>query len=451
MHRRISTTLNRLRQDLASKLGEDVIHAACRAAGHTWCDSCLLTPAAIIHWFLIQVLHGNTSLTHVSLLAGRAFSAAAFCMARARLPLAVFRALLRDMVKAVIPDTEAIGRWRGHRTFLVDGSSFSMSDTPVLQAHFGQPGNQAKGCGFPVAHLLALFHAGTGLLLEVAAAPLRTHDLSGLADLLGLLTAGDVLVADRGFASFVSLALLLGRGIHGVFRVHQKQIVDFTPGRAHARPGQKRAPKGMPRSRWIRAYGLADQVVEYFKPVRRPDWMDEATYRALPESIVVRELRYRIEAPGFRTREVTLVTTLIDAELYPADALAELYGTRWRVEEHLKALKQTMKMDVLKCQTVDGVLKELTMYAVAYNLVRVAMVQAATRQGVEVERVSFIDALRWLRDAEEGEEMPELVVNPARPGRAEPRVRKRRPKKYPLMRRPRAELRKLLREKDLAA
>ena len=123
MHHRISTTLSRLRHDLAARLGHDVIRAACRAAGHTWCDSCLLTPAAIIHWFLIQILHGNTSLTHVSLLAGRAFSDAAFCMARARLPLAVFRALLREMVRALIPDTEAIGRWRGHRTFLVDGSS----------------------------------------------------------------------------------------------------------------------------------------------------------------------------------------------------------------------------------------------------------------------------------------------------------------------------------------
>ena len=451
MHRRISTTLSRLRQDLAARLGHDIILAACRAAGHTWCDSCLLTPAAIIHWFLIQILHGNTSLTHVSLLAGRAFSDAAFCMARARLPLAVFRAVLRDLVRAVIPDTEAIGRWRGHRTFLVDGSTFSMPDTPALQAHFGQPGNQAKGCGFPVAHLLALFHAGTGLLLEVAAAPLRTQDITGLAGVLGLLTAGDVLVADRGFCSFASLALVMSRGIHAVFRLHQKQIVDFTPGRAHARPGQKRVPKGIPRSRWIRASGLTDQLVEYFKPAERPERMTEAEYRALPESIVVRELRYRIEVPGFRTQEVTLVTTLWDAELYPAAALAELYGTRWRVEEHLKSLKQTMKMDVLKCMTVDGVLKELTMYAVAYNLVRLAMCEAAGRQDVLPDRVSFIDALRWLRGADAGEEMPELVVNPLRPGRYEPRCKKRRPKQYDLMRAPRAELRKGLRDKDLAA
>jgi hypothetical protein len=451
MHRRIFSILSQLRQDLAAQLGDDVILAACRAAGHTWCDSCLLTPAAILHWFLIQVLHGNTALTHVSLLAGRAFSASAFCQARARLPLAVFRDLLRAMIRVVVPDTQAIGRWRGHRTFLVDGSSFSMPDTPALQAHFGQPGNQAKGCGFPVAHLLAMFHAGTGLLLEVTAAPLRTQDFAGLAGVLGWLTAGDVLVADRGFCSFASLALLMSRGIHAVFRLHQKQIVDFTPGRAHARPGQKRLPRGMPRTRWIRAYGLTDQRVEYFKPVERPDRMSEAEYRALPESIVVRELRYRIEVPGFRTQEVTLVTTLIDAELYPAEALAELYGTRWRVEEHLKALKQTMKMDVLKCMTVEGVLKELTMYALAYNLVRVTMCQAAARQDVVPDRVSFIDALRWLRDAEAGAEMPELVVNPWRPGRYEPRCKKRRPKQYDLMRVPRAELRKRLRDKDLAA
>jgi hypothetical protein len=451
MHHRISTTLNALRQDLAARLGDDPIHAACKAAGHTWSDACLLTPAATIHWFLIQVLHGNTALHHVSLLAGRAFSAPAFCLARARLPLAVFRALLRDMVGALIPDTEAIGRWRGHRTFLIDGSSFSMPDTPALQARFGQPGNQAKGCGFPVAHLLALFHAGTGLLLEVTAAPLRSHDMAGILGLLPLLAAGDVLVADRGFCSVAHLALLMGPGVQAVFRLHQKQIVDFTPGRPHTAPGRKRGVKGRPRSRWVRGCGVLDQVVEYFKPEAIPAWMGAEQYRSLPGSILVRELRYRVAEPGFRTREVTLVTTLLDEAAYPADALAELYGTRWRVEEHLKALKCMMKMDVLKCLTVDGVLKELTMYAVAYNLVRVAMGEAAGRRGVEVDRVSFIDALRWLRSPEAGEAMPELVVNPRRPGRSEPRCKKRRPKQYDLMRVPRSELRKRLREKDLAA
>lgn len=450
MHRRISTILNSLRQDLTAMLGADVISSACRDVGHTWHVFALLTPAAIIYWFLIQILHGNTSLTHVSLLAGRSFSAAAFCLARARLPLAVFQALLRHMVRSLVPDTEAIGRWHGHRTFLVDGSSFSMPDTPELQAHFGQPGNQATGCGFPVAHLLALFHAGTGLLLEVLAAPMRTHDISGIVGVLGHLARGDVLVADRGFCSFAHLALLVQQGIHAVFRVHQKQIVDFTPGRSHAHPGDKKIPRGTPRTRWIRAHGATDQVVEYFKPAERPEWMSEAEYAALPDSLELRELRYRVEVRGFRTHEVTLVTTLIDAEAYPAEELASLYGTRWRVEEYLKALKQTMKMDVLKCKTVQGVLKELTMYAVAYNLVRLAMCEAAERQGVAPDRVSFIDTQRWLCMPEADEGMPELVVNPWRPGRFEPRVKKRRPKPYPLMTVPRSELRNRLRAMDLA-
>src|SRR5439155_14360759 len=143
-----------------------------------------------------------------------------------------------------------------------------------------------------------LSHAGTGLFMEVLAAPLRSHDLSGVSGILSLLTAGDVLVADRGFCSFAHLALLISKEVHAVFRLHQKQIVDFTPGRAHARPGQKRGPKGMPRSRWILACGLRDQVVEYFKPVERPEWMSVAEYQALPATIVVRELRYRIEVPG---------------------------------------------------------------------------------------------------------------------------------------------------------
>jgi hypothetical protein len=451
MHRRISSTFNTLRQDLAAKLGGDFIQAACQAAGHSWCVTCLLTPAAIIHWFLIQVLHGNTALTHVSLMAGRAFSASAFCQARSRLPLAVFQTVLSELVKVLVPATEVAALWLGHRVFLIDGSSFSMPDTAALQAYFGQPGNQAKGCGFPVAHILALFHAGTGLLLEVVAAPLRSHDMAGVGGILPFLKPGDVLVADRGFCSFAHIAMLMRKGVHAVFRLDQKQIVDFTPGRAHARPGQKHALKGLPRSRWIHALGLSDQIVEYFKPAKGPGWLSAAAYAALPESYLVRELRYRITAPGFRTREVTLVTTLLDAVAYPAEALAKLYATRWRVEENLKSLKQTMKMDVLKCTTVDGVRKELTMYAIAYNLVRLSMCEAGERQEVAVDRVSFVDALRWLRGAEEGEEMPELVVNPLRPGRYEPRVRKRRPKQYPVMKKPRAELRKQLREKDLAA
>src|SRR5262249_40786304 len=166
-------------------------------------------------------------------------------------------------------------------------------------------------------------------------------------------------------------------------------------------------------------------------------------FGAQPDELAVRELRYRVGAPGFRTRSVVLVTTLLDAEAYPASALAELYLCRWRIEGDLKHLKITMNMDVLRCETVEGVLKELAVFALAYNLVRSVMVESAAAQGVEVERISLVDAVRWLI-GEEDAAVTALHVNPARRGRFEPRVVKRRPKQYRLMNRPRAELRKEL-------
>jgi hypothetical protein len=448
---RIPIALRRLKEDLSPFLDERTVSDLCKQLGHRWRRDARLSPFTLILWFVNQILHGNTALTHITLKARRLFTESAYCQARARMPLAVFRAALQFVIRAFVPRTEVEGRWRGHRTFLVDGSSFSMPDTPELQRHFGQPGNQAPGCGFPVAKILALFHAGTGLLLDVVAAPLRTHDMGQVDGVHPTLKPGDVLVGDRGLCSFPHLALLLGRGVHAVLRIHQKQIVDFTPGRPHASPHAKTVPAGRPRSRWLRALGALDQVVEWFKPAYRPAWMTVEQFAQLPETITVRELRYKIAQRGFRTRWVTLVTTLLDAEAYPLEELAKLYGTRWRVEQYLRELKQTMKMDILRCKSVDGVLKELMVYGIVYNLVRLVMGAAARRQRVEVERISFIDALRWLLEAKPGETMPRLVVNPSRPGRAEPRVRKRRPKEFPVMKKSRWELRKALLDKDIAA
>jgi hypothetical protein len=179
--------------------------------------------------------------------------------------------------------------------------------------------------------------------------------------------------------------------------------------------------------------------------------MTAEQYATMPEELMVRELRYSIGGSGFRVREVTLATTLLDAELYTSADLAELYRGRWMVETNLKNLKTTMKMDVLHCETVAGVSKELLMFALTYNLVRLVMLEAAGRQKVAVDRISFIDALRWLMESRAGASLPRLVVNRDRAGRAEPRVRKRRPKSYPLMTRPRSELReKLLEQKEAA-
>jgi len=346
--------------------------------------------------------------------------------------------------------TDTVALWHGHRVFHVDGSSFSMPDTPALQEAFGQPGAQKPGCGFPVANLLAMFDAATGMILDVLASPLRSHEMSMVAWMHPSLRPGDVLVADRGFCSYAHLALLFLGDLHAVFRIHQRVIVDFTPGRKHAPPGQK-APKGLPRSKWLRCVGVKDQIVEWCRPRSRPTWMARAQFEQLPASLTVRELSYRIETPGYRTREVLLVTTLLDAESYPAEDLAELYRCRWQVEVNLRHLKQTMGMDVLHCKTPDGVRKEMLMFALVYNLVCAVIYDAAEQQGVPPDRISFVDALRWLRTWEPGKELLILIVNPRRRGRFEPRVVKRRPKQYKRMTEPRKVLRKRLLEKAHAA
>ena len=391
MFPRLHSALQGIQRDLAQVLDPAAITTACREAGYRF-RSRLLDPVTTIHLFVLQILNGNFAIARLREFTDRVFSEAAYCKARIRLPLPVLQTLLRRVGNALQPTLDDTGRWHGHRTFHLDGSSFSMPDTPALQQHFGQPGGQRAGCGFPVAHLLTLFHAGTGVLLQVLAAPLRTHDLAQVGALHPALTAGDVVVGDRAFGSFAHFALLRLRELHGVFRAHQKQVIDFRVGRRHNAPGRKRV-KGRPSSRWLQRLGFHDQLVEYYKPKSRPAWLTVAEYAALPETLTLRELRYRVHQRGSRTKEVTLVTTLLDATRYAADELATLYGQRWQIETNLRHLKQTMKMDVLHCETVEGVLKELTVFALVYNLVRAVTAVAAARQGVPVERISFADAL----------------------------------------------------------
>ncbi|AGA27608.1 IS4 family transposase [Singulisphaera acidiphila] len=441
---RIIPILARLRQDLAAVLSRETIEEACRQSNHSWRRR-LLDPAATVYLFLLQVLHGNTACQHVVHFGNWSFTDSAYCQARKRLPLAVFHSLLEKIAATSRAATEGGSRWLEHRVWLVDGSSFSMPDAPELQGHFGQPGNQRKGCGFPVAKWLALFDLTTGMLLRSAAAPLRSHEMSRAAAISQELEPGDLVLGDRGFCSYAHLALLAGRELHGVFRIHQKQIVDFTSGRPGTRGGSKDVP-GLPRSRWVLAHGDSDQVVVWFKPKKGPSWMPREEYEALPDEITVRELRYRVEVPGYRVREITLVTTLHDAVAYPAEALAELYFRRWQVEINIRHLKISMQMDVLCCETVDGVLKELAVFTLAYNLVRSVMGESARLQGVDPDRIGLVDAVRWLIGTEEGD-LSVLVVNPSRRGRVEPRVKKRRAKQYMLMKNPRSELRKSLPKK----
>jgi hypothetical protein len=392
MFQRVHAALRRIQADLAQVLDAAQITAVCQEVGYQFRRR-LLDPITTIHLFVIQILNGNFAVARLKEFTDQDFSEAAYCKARGRLPLKLLQALLRRVGTALRATIHDAGRWLGHRTFHVDGSGFSMPDTPELQKAFGQPPSQRPGCGFPVAHMLALFHAGTGFLMQVLTAPLRAHDMAQASLLHPELQAGDVLIGDRAFCSFAHLALLARRQLHGVFRAHQKQIIDFRPHRAYNGPGRGRAQKGRPSSRWLKRLGFRDQLVEYFKPKSRPEWMSKLDYKALPKALVVRELRYQVPRGPYRSREVTLVTTLLDAEVYPAKELAALYGQRWTVETNLRHLKQTMKMDILHCETVAGVLKELTVFALVYNMVRAVMYEASQRQEVPVERISFADAL----------------------------------------------------------
>lgn len=439
----ISQALDHIKGNLTQSVPQSLPPRICRELGLSFRQR-TLTPTVTTYLFLQQILHGNTACSELRHLAKVAFSDSAYCQARSRLPAAFFRCLMRSVTGQCVTDRDQDrrSRWRGHRVFLMDGSTFSMPDTPELQETFGQPDAQAPGCGFPVAHVMALFDAHSGFLLRAFPAPYRTHDMAQAALTHAALQTGDVLVGDRAFCSYAHLALCRQRKLHGLFRVHQRTIVGFGHRRPHATG--KKAGKGLPRSRWLRSLGWHDQWVEYPKPASRPDWMSAEEYAKLPDTLTVRELRFRVKEPGRRTREVTIVTTLLDPRRYPKRALAALFGVRWQAETNLRHLKQTLKMDVLRCETVAGVIKELMMFVVVYNLVRRVMLEASRRQGVKPDRISFVDALRWLRHARPGEELPRLRENPERPGRAEPRVKKRRPKSFKLMRKPRRKLRETL-------
>ena len=438
----IASAVHRVKDDLPGLLTPLVEQALREHPDHAWRDR-VLNPLATVLLFVQQVMHGNTAITHLRHLSSLPFTAAAYCKARQRLPRSLVERVAELVTRQLQPMGDAACRWRGHRVWHGDGTGFSMPDTPALQKRFGQPPGQKPGCGFPVATTLVLCDAA-GLIVRALAAPLRTHEASQLTALHASMEAGDVLVYDRAGCSYTHLALLISQGMHGILRMHQRQKVSFRAGRKRAAELPKAKRKGAPTSQWLERLGTKDQLVQWFKPKQRPQWMSPAEYDALPESLVLRELRYTVDRPGFRTKTVTLVTTLIDSQEYPKSELEEQYQKRWQIELNFRHLKQTMGMDVLKCKTADGVLKELAVFTLVYNLVRLVMLAAAAQQGVPPDRISFVDALRWLRDAASDPAEMRLIVNPDRPGRIEPRVKKRRPKQYPLMNQPRDELRQAM-------
>jgi hypothetical protein len=245
----------------------------CRDANHLWRDT-LLVPLVTLRLFALQVLHGNTSITHLRQLSGVDFAPASYCEARQRLPLEVLCGLLGRMVhwaRQLATPPHGVGR-RGvaQRVLIVDGSSFSTSDTPELRRHFGLPPGTIEGVGYPVAKLLGLLDATTGLFVSMLALPLFVHDMRHVVKLHAMLRRGDILLGDRAFCSYAHVALLNAAGVFACFRLHQRR-----------KTTRRR------RQRWRRGD----------KP---PVWMTQRQWLALPRWIDVRIVRYTIRCTGLR-------------------------------------------------------------------------------------------------------------------------------------------------------
>jgi len=425
-----------VKNNAASILDDHTIEQACYKTGYRFRRR-ILTPIVVIRLFILQVLHDHTACQAVTHLTDLSFSAQAYIQARMRIPLKVFQCVCRTMVQGLLQSTQDksdAARWFGHRLLRVDGTGVSMPDVPQLNRRFGQPDGVKPGCGFPVAHLLVLVHAGTGLIMDIIASPYRTHDARQLTKLLNHVLPDDVLLGDRAFCSYSYLSLLLQRQAQVVVRAHQRLIVNFKCGRKSYRQLPKKQRVGAPRGRYIKSLGYDDQLVSYLRiDSTCPDWMPLAQWQQLPSELTVRELRYRIRRRGYRTRSVTIVTTLLDSRRYPKGELAKLYHQRWQIETDLRHLKRTLGMHVLRSRTTAGVFKEMLVFVMAYNLVRLVMLRSAEQQGVALERISFLDAARWLCHQARSDQVPNLLINPNRPGRHQPRVIKRAKDEYPRM------------------
>lgn len=320
---------------------------------------------------------------------------------------------------------------------IVDGTGLSMPDPAANQTLWPQPTAQQPGCGFPMMKLVGLFSLSSGALLETATGSLHVHESLLFRGLWEKLRKGDVVLADRGFCSYGALASLHQRGVDSVMRLHQKGRADFRPGRA---------------------LGPDDRLVTWSKPAQRTEAWSVAEFAALPETLSLRMIRLQVAAKGFRTRTVVLMTTLLDAAVYPADAWRELYGERWQVELHFHQLKTLLAMDVLRGKSPALIQREVALHRIAYNLVRSLMQRSAHLHQVPLERISFKGSLDTLRHwssviaAAGGKprKQDQLIAQmlatiagdpvPERPGRSEPRARKRRPKNDQLLTKPRHEI-----------
>lgn len=419
-----------------------------------WRPDDIYTPAVTLWGFLAQVLSGSKScvaavarLMVLRLALGLppcAANTGAYCKARGKLPEPFLQGLTYTVGEAVEDRAPEHWRWRQRRVLLVDGFESTMPDTAENQRVYPQPKSQKPGLGFPMIRVVVLLAFATACVVGAAFGPhqgKQTGETALFRQLLDRLRPGDVVVADRYYCSYWMIVLLKQRGVDVAFRLHQLRRYDFRRGRR---------------------LGSGDHLVEWTKP-QRPTWMDETLYASLPDTLTVREIRFRVDRPGYRSKEILAATTLEDAEQYSKQEIADLYHQRWHVELDIRAVKQTLKMDQLSCKTPEMVRRELWVHLLGYNLVRKVMAEAASVGGLRPRQLSFAGALqlweqfRWLLQLGSGAQRPQYVLAfllavathqvGDRPGRVEPRCVKRRPKEYPRLMKPRAEAKaELLRE-----
>ena len=328
--------------------------------------------------------------------------------------------------------------WKGRRVCLFDGTTVSMPDTPENQAAYPLAYNQAPGTSFAIARIGAVISLSCGAILDLGIcryAGKGQGEVSLLRRLWDVLRPGDVLLGDRLMSGWVGMHLLKQRGVDTVSRLSAHRRADFRKGTR---------------------LGKDDHLVRWKKPTSIRS-VDRQTYNALPDAITVREVRFRVEQPGFRTRSVVVVTTLLDPEQASKEELASLYRARWNNELDLRSIKSTLQMDMLRCKTPELVRKEIWTHVLAYNLIRTVMAQAAARQDVPPRSISFKATLqtwrrsgrcsRWgrprrRRPARLYQELLEAIAVHRvadRPDRFEPRVKKRRKNYYGWLTKPRAE------------
>ncbi|HWB13462.1 MAG TPA: IS4 family transposase [Pirellulales bacterium] len=427
----------------AGLLSQDRILQAFGDARWKW-QGWIYTPAVTVWTFLSQCLSPDQSCRDAvaRLMAWRLArgmhpcspETGAYCTARGQLPEEACSQLVRETGRQVDDAAPPDWRWLGRRVLNVDGSTIKMPDTEANQAEYPQQSSQAGGCGFPIARIVVIFSLAVGAVLDAAIGKYQgkqTGENSLFRTLHNTLRNGDVVLADRYFSGWFDIALLQQQGVDVVIRKHQLRRTDF-------RLGVRLGPD--------------DQLVCWRKPPR-PDWMSHEQYHALPETLTMREVRIRVTQRGFRTRNLVVVTTLLDSDQYPASEIAALYQRRWQAEIHLRSLKSVLQIDHLRCKTPERVRNEFYMHLVGYNLIRELMATAAFRAGVSPWTISFKGALQTINNLAPlltsritTTEWCEAVLNAIathevghRPDRVEPRVVKRRPKPYKLMTRPRRE------------